>query len=156
VIHGETHPSIIIDSHVLVGTPIYYNTSLDLALLRTSVTFPQPLRLAEALYQRGVRGTILGFPYNHPLTETSGTILGLQSEHLTGESRRTYRLDAKIGPGNSGSPFIVKGGRVAGIVFAFVPGTAITYAMPSLTLRTVVRKEGDTTARVSTGSCDRQ
>jgi hypothetical protein len=73
-----------------------------------------------------------------------------------GVRRRIYELQVTVRPGNSGGPFALPGGRVAGLIFgASVTHEDLGYALASPRLIPLVeRAEGQRDA-VGTGRCVR-
>jgi S1-C subfamily serine protease len=68
-------------------------------------------------------------------------------------SRRTYELQAAVQRGNSGGPFALPGGRVAGMVFgASVTDENVSYALTSPRLIPLVERAASA-GPVGTGTC---
>jgi S1-C subfamily serine protease len=68
--------------------------------------------------------------------------------------RRIYELQVRVRPGNSGGPFALPGGRVAGLVFgASVTHEDLGYALASPRLIPLVEQVEDRGAAVGTGRC---
>jgi S1-C subfamily serine protease len=68
--------------------------------------------------------------------------------------RRVYELQVTVRPGNSGGPFVLPGGRVAGLIF----GAALThehlgYALTSPRLIPLVERAEGLSDAVATGRC---
>ncbi len=68
--------------------------------------------------------------------------------------RRLYELQTEVFPGNSGGPFVLPDGRVAGVVFAnSVLDTGVAYAIRAADLEPLVQQAVGRTDPVSTGAC---
>ena len=68
--------------------------------------------------------------------------------------RRVYEVQATIRRGNSGGPFVLASGRVAGLVFASsVADDDVGYAIVSSEFLPMLRSSETLTASVSTGAC---
>ena len=68
--------------------------------------------------------------------------------------RRVYELQVTVRPGNSGGPFALPGGRVAGLVFgASLTHGDLGYALTSPRLISLVERVEGRAAPVSTGRC---
>ena len=129
----------------------------DLAVLSVSTGTLPVLQLIDPP-ARGTATAVVGYPLDGPLTVTPSAFAGL----ITASSRDLYGgatfdrslavLNAKVQPGNSGSPVFV-GGRVIGIVVSrSTSQTDIAYALPSAVIRADLVKV-NFTASVSTGAC---
>jgi S1-C subfamily serine protease len=71
-------------------------------------------------------------------------------------TRDVYELQSIVRPGNSGGPFALVGGVVAGVVFAAsTTDPDIGYAITSTEVLPDVNKGVGRTASVSTGPCTR-
>lgn len=135
---------------------VTYDAMDDLALLRIP-TAGAPLALSTATPGARARLSVVGFPLNATRTLTpaymEGTTTAL-SRDIYGQDLRARTFDvleARVEPGNSGSP-VLAGGRVVGIVesmSASDPATA--YAIPSSVAAPLVAHAG--TRPVATGAC---
>ena len=71
-------------------------------------------------------------------------------------TREVYELQAMIRPGNSGGPFVLVNGDVAGLVFAAsTTDPEIGYALTSTEVLPDVHRAIGRTTPASTGSCVR-
>jgi S1-C subfamily serine protease len=69
-------------------------------------------------------------------------------------TRRLYEIQAEIRHGNSGGPFILANGQVAGVVFASsVVANGVGYAIASNEVSTFLRGATGAHIPVSTGTC---
>jgi S1-C subfamily serine protease len=139
---------------------VLFDPDADLAVLRVSRTPGPPLRLLGTEAERGDGGAILGFPgggdlhgeraaVRRPIEAVGRDIYG---EHAV--VRRVYELQASVEPGDSGGPFVVPSGRVAGIVFAAsTTEVGVGYALASTDALDDLRQAAPLTASVGTGDC---
>jgi S1-C subfamily serine protease len=160
VIAGESNPEVVTSAGTYPATPIYFDPSFDLALLRTSAPLGQPLPLGSAQVDRGTRAAIAGYPENGPLTITPAgvaaqiTATGRDIYNQGLVVRNVYEIDGAVKPGNSGSPLIGTDGQVIGVVFSrsTVDGN-VGYALTSPGVLARVTSAEDRTATVSTQNC---
>jgi len=155
---GET--DVVADGGMYAATPVYFDPSYDLALLRTDAPLGPPLGLSTSQAARGTEGAVLGYPENGPLSIVPAGIAGslsaigrdIYNEGLV--ERQVYQIDATVLPGNSGGPLVDQGGRVVGVVFSrSTTSPNVGYALASTGVAPLVDREiGDTTA-VGTQSC---
>ena len=69
-------------------------------------------------------------------------------------TRRIYELQAEVHPGNSGGPFVLPDGQVAGVVFASSRfDVHIAYAIVSTQVVPLVQEARTLTQPVGTGPC---
>ncbi len=139
-----THRLVVTAAHVVAGEDdtavqipnqpglhradvVAYNSHDDVAVLRVrSVSFPQPLRLADP--RPGDSVAIVGYPENGPLQATPG----------------------RVKHGDSGAPAIGGDGAVESTIFAARLGAPSGYGVPA----SLVRRALDSArGPVSTGSC---
>ena len=70
--------------------------------------------------------------------------------------RTVYELQAVVRPGNSGGPFVLTDGEVAGLVFAAsTTDPHVGYALTSREIQPLVQRAESRTRPVSTGECAR-
>jgi S1-C subfamily serine protease len=149
-------------SHGSAATTVLFDPDLDLAVLRVTTSVGPPLDLAADGVGRGDSGAVLGYPGGGPLTGSRAAVLrafeavGRDIYGAGDVPRHVLELQATVRPGNSGGPFVLSDGTVAGVVFAASTtdghvGYAISADELGPSLATAV---GDTTA-VPTGPCIR-
>ena len=106
------------------ATPLVFDPATDVAVLRAHDLAGPALALADTSAGRGTVGAVLGYPQDSPLTYSSAAVLAEYSARgrdIYGQSlvtRHVYELQASVRPGNSGGPFALPDGTVAGVVFA--------------------------------------
>jgi S1-C subfamily serine protease len=144
------------------GTVVLFDPKLDIAIVRVGEPPGPVLPIDKHDVKRGTDGAVVGYPgggslkfgpsaVRRPLEATGRDIYGRSTV-----SRRVYELQATVRPGNSGGPFVLVKGQVAGVVFAAsTTDPRIGYALASPQVVPLLhRAEGRTTA-VSTQDCAR-
>lgn len=145
------------DGATLQTTPVHYDPSNDLALLRTDTALPELPLAAEP--RRGTPGAVLGYPENGPYSLAPARF-GAVSTVISNDSygRGPIRRDlasirGAVRSGNSGGPMVDARGRVLGTVFASTTsGPQGGYAIPNEVVRAALEEVG---APVGTGPCTR-
>src|SRR4029077_6416297 len=109
---------------IVDATPVLFDPSLDIAVLRApKLDLPAP-RIASADPPRGAIAAALGYPGGGALTivpaavsgRYTATGLGMYCEARV--RREILELRAAIERGDSGGPLILENGTVGGVVFA--------------------------------------
>ena len=144
------------------ATTVVFDPSTDLAMLRVQLSPGDPLPLADEHVERGSGGAVLGFPGGGDLLGTRAAVrraldaVGRDIYSDRSVEREVYELQAEVRPGDSGGPFVLPDGTVAGVVFAASstdPG--IGYAIVSTEVIPDVQAAEALTTAVSTGPCIR-
>jgi len=160
VVAGESHTDVSVDGVLYPATPVFFDPSFDLAVLRTRAPLGAPLRLAPSEVSRGTRAAVLGYPENGPLTIGPAGVASV----ITAEGRDiynsglvvrdVYEIDADIRPGNSGGPAIAPNGEVIGVVFSrSTVDAGVGYALTSPGVLDRVQRAAGLSAPVGTGGC---
>jgi S1-C subfamily serine protease len=143
------------------GTVVLYDPEIDVAVLRTTEPGPA-LHLDASEVDRGARGAVVGYPGGGDLTGKEAAVRGtIQAvgRDIYGNgtvTREVYELQSVIRPGNSGGPFVLVDGQVAGLVFAAsTTDPEIGYALTSTEVLPDVRRAIGRTTPASTGACVR-
>ena len=145
-----------------VGSVVMFDPELDLAVLLTEASLGPSLPLSTEELDRGTVGAVLGYPRGGPLRSSSAAIrqpipaLGHDIYGRLDVERDVYELQTDVRPGNSGGPFVLPDGRVAGIVFAASsvdPG--VGYAIRTTEFLDEVDLALTRTESVGTGPCIR-
>lgn len=169
---------VVTNAHVLagVGDPqvtnpdglttravtVAFHPELDLAVLLLAEWLGPPLPLARTDVPRGAGGAVLGYPEGGPLDAEAAAVrqsieaIGRDIYGRTDVARAAYELQTVVRPGNSGGPFVLPDGRVAGVVFAAStvdPG--IGYAIRSTEILDEIAAAAGRTEPVGTGPCIR-
>jgi S1-C subfamily serine protease len=144
------------------ATAVRFDPSMDLAILRVDVPPGPPLPLIQQHVPRGTGGAVLGFPGGGDLAGERAAVrraidaLGKDIYSRQDVEREVYELQASVRPGDSGGPFVLPDGSVAGVIFAAsTTDPGIGYAIASTEVLADVRAAQGLTAPVSTGPCIR-
>ncbi|MFM7718342.1 MAG: MarP family serine protease [Actinomycetota bacterium] len=148
------------DSPTRSGTVVGFDPELDLALLYVRDA-PPPLDLAAGVVDAASVGSVLGYPNGGPL-RGDGAAVGRYIEAAVGRDiygrrgaeREVYELQTTVRPGNSGGPFVLVDGRVAGVVFAASrTDDGIGYAIASTEVLPWLAEVLGRETAVPTGAC---
>jgi S1-C subfamily serine protease len=144
------------------ATVVLFDPKLDVAVLRVGGGTPPALPVENVEVARDARGAVVGYPGGGDLAGVKAAnrrVLHAVGRDIYGNGtvlRDIYELQADVRPGNSGGPFILSNGRVAGLVFAAsTTDPDVGYAITSTEIAPDVRRGVGGTARVSTGGCVR-
>ena len=141
---------------------VLFDPQKDLAVLYVSESPGPALPLLEEELQRGAGGAALGYPgggdlvgdraaVRRPIDAVGRDIYGRQTVE-----RDVYELQTNVQPGDSGGPFVLPDGSVAGVVFAAsTTDPAVGYAIVSTDVIPDVTGVLGRTDPVSTGACIR-
>jgi S1-C subfamily serine protease len=157
VVAGEDDTTVTtLDGASLDATPVYYDPSNDLALLRVGAPLPA-LRIAPDP-RAGTAGAVLGYPENGPYAVTAARIgdtstVISEDSYGDGPIRRSIAfLRGAVRSGNSGGPLVDSHGRVMGTVFAATTsGSPGGFAVPDAIVEQALRNRS--AAPVGTGAC---
>lgn len=163
VLAGVTAPEVRTSEGGGTGaTTVFFDPELDLAVLLTPDDLGPPLTLAAEDVERGAVGAVLGYPEGGPLEGAGAAVrqpipaLGHDIYGRSDVERDVYELQTRVRPGNSGGPFVLPDGRVAGLVFAASSvDPAIGYAIRSTEILDEVQLAVASTTSVDTGPCIR-
>jgi S1-C subfamily serine protease len=141
---------------------VLFDPKLDIAVLRVETTPGSVLKLDSKEEARGTDGAFLGYPGGGNLTYGGAAIrreLVAVGRDIYGRStveRTVYELQAIVRPGNSGGPFVLDDGEVAGVVFAAsTTDKQVGYAITSAEVIPKLREAEGRTRSVSTQGCAR-
>jgi S1-C subfamily serine protease len=166
---------VLTNAHVIAGgsprvewegqsfpaVPVLFDDDLDAAVLRVDGLDAPALTLMATELERGAGGAVLGFPrgrYTELPAATRRALDATGRDIYSGDEvhRRIYELQVTVRPGNSGGPFVLPGGRVAGVIFgASVTGDELGYALTSPRLIPLVERAAGRSDAVGTGRCVR-
>jgi S1-C subfamily serine protease len=161
VIAGESsgNTQVLVGGTAYNATPVFFDPSFDLAVLRTNAPLGPVLTISSSLVPNGTPAALLGYPENGPLTvDPAGvteevTAIGKDIYNSGSVSRGVYALAATVLPGNSGGPLMGPGGQVIGVVFSrSTVYSNVGYALTSPGVLTRVQA-AEHHAPVSTGAC---
>jgi S1-C subfamily serine protease len=147
------------------ATVVLFDPATDIALLHVpgGLSGP-PLRLERGLQARGTPGATLGYPGNAggrfvPQPAAVNSSYDAQGRDIYGRnlvSREVYELRSKVRQGDSGGPFVLPNGDVAGVVFAASTTDGQTgYALTGREVQDEIAKGSSRTEAVSTQDCTR-
>ena len=118
------------------------------------------LVLHRGSLDRGSKGAVLGYPGGGPFDAGGAAIrreMSAEGRDVYGRStvtRDVYELQANVRPGNSGGPFVLSSGEVAGIVFAAsTTEQDVGYALTADQVAPDIHEGVGRTAPVSTQGC---
>jgi S1-C subfamily serine protease len=160
VIAGVKKPYVKDTNGQHSATAVWFDPSLDFAIIRVQNLAGPPLLVAENVVPHGTKGAVLGYPGGGPLTAGGAEVLDeftARGRDIYGEGvseRDVYSLAARVIPGNSGGPVISADGTVIGVVFA--QSTAydtIGYALSTPQIEAAISQAQAQNRTTSTGSC---
>lgn len=162
VIAGERSPTIEFEEESLDATAVVFDPRLDIAILRVSEMPGPVLRLADRVVPRGSGGAVVGYPGGLGLTGSKAAVrssIEATSRDIYGHGRvdrRLYELQTTVVPGNSGGPFVLTDGQVAGVVVsASTSNPKLGYAIASTEVRPLLEGALTRSSAVATGACPR-
>ena len=106
------------------GSVVFFDSRTDIAIVRADGLAGPPLQLEVRAIDRGEGGATLGFPGGGPLETHAAAVrdrysaVGLDIYGQEEVSREVYELRSPVRQGDSGGPFVLPDGSVAGVVFA--------------------------------------
>ena len=162
VVSGMESPEVQHGNDSQPATVVLFDPNLDIAVLRVLQTPGPALDLDREEEGRGAKGAVAGYPGGGNLRGEPAAVLRLL--HAVGKdiygrktvTRDVYELQSVIRPGNSGGPFGLVKGEVAGVVFAAsTTDDDVGYAIASTEVIPDVNRAVGRTAEVSTGPCTR-
>ncbi len=168
---------VLTNAHVVAGTTrqwvhgaaadldarvVAFDPGIDLALLRVPDLTAPALAFTGSEVARGTGGAVLGYPLGGPLRGSGAAVRQVFSpvgRDIYGRrlvARRLYEIQANVRHGNSGGPFVLRSGRVAGVVFASsATDDGVGYAIAATDVRPFVRGARSAQIAVGTGPCTR-
>lgn len=160
VVAGTSHQWVRSDGVRVDAAVVAFDPDLDVAVLLARGLGLAPLPLLRGEAARGDAGAILGFPGGGGLSTGEAAVRAViepvgRDIYGAGEvRRRIYEIQAIVRRGNSGGPFVLASGRVAGLVFASsVADPDVGYAIVSQEFAPMLAHPERLTASVPTGAC---
>jgi S1-C subfamily serine protease len=162
VVAGESlgNTQVLIGNTGYSATPVFFDPSFDLAVLRTTAPLGPALTIDPNLVSGGTQAAFLGYPEDGPLTILPASVteevtaIGKDIYNNGSVTRGVYSLDGNVEPGNSGGPLMGPGGQVIGVVFSrSTVYSNVGYALTSPGVLARVRTASGRHSAVSTGSC---
>lgn len=146
------------------GTVVVFDPKTDVAVVHVEGLAGPPLDLDESDKDRGVAGATLGFP-GAAQGQMSVHRAAIQAQYsasgrdIYGRSiveREVYEIRAPVRQGDSGGPFVLPNGDVAGVIFAASTTDDDTgYALTGEEVSDEVDRGAGRSQSVRTGSCTR-
>ncbi len=163
VVAGESNTSVEPESGAsAAATVVLFDPKTDLAVLYVPSLSTPVLHMDASEVARGTKGAVIGHPGGGRLEALPAAVrrsleaLGRDIYGRAVVARRIYELQAVVRPGDSGGPFVLQNGEVAGIVFAASTADPdVGYALTSASVVQKVRGAVGQTAGVDTGNCAR-
>lgn len=158
VIAGSS-PRVEWEGRTFDAVPVLFDRDLDAAVLRVDGLDAPTLTLLRNEVSRGTGGAVIGYPHGRytELRAAARRALDALGRDIYSQDhvrRRIYELQVAVKPGNSGGPFVLPGGRVAGLIFgASVTDEDLGYAITSPELIPLVGRAAARTDPVGTGRC---
>ncbi|TNC49718.1 MarP family serine protease [Mumia zhuanghuii] len=159
VVAGVAQPSVALRGETYDATVVYYDPSLDIAVLRVPGLRARALAFDPDAAQ-GQSAAVLGYPENGPFDARAARIRSeqrLRSPDIYGTTqvvREVYALRALVRSGNSGGPVISEQGRVVGVVFAAsIADSSTGYALTAGQVGGAARAGVRALRPVDTGNC---
>lgn len=146
------------------GRVVLFDPKTDVAVIHVDGLSGPPLPLETETLDRGAAGATLGYPGNaegrlepHPAAVQARYKARGRDIYGTGiVVREIYELRSPVRQGDSGGPFVLPDGSVAGVVFAASTTDGDTgYALTANEVRDDVRTGMSATNQVDTGRCAR-
>lgn len=151
-------PTVQWDGELYDAVAVAFDEDRDVAVLRVEDLDAPALTLLPEELERGDGGAVLGFPSSTYVEQPAAVRRALDAigRDIYGEGqvrRRIYELQVTVRPGNSGGPFVLPGGRLAGIVFGSAAADEdVGYAITSPSLIPIV-EDAARADDVGTGRC---
>lgn len=143
--HVKTVKVIYDEGKTTVGKVLWYDTTLDLAIVKVDVKGLVPAELGDSdKVTVGDIAIAIGNPLGTDLmtSVTQGIISGLNRDVSTENTNMSGLLqtDASINPGNSGGPLLNQEGQVIGINTVKANADNLGFAIPINTAKMIVQK----------------
>lgn len=144
------------------GTVVLFDDELDLAVIRVDGLSGPVLELDTEAQGVGTGGATLGYPGSQQGGLQAGPAAVQGNYRARGRDiygrdavvRQIYELRADIEQGDSGGPFVLPSGRVAGVVFAASTTDGdIGYALTGAEVADEISEGSNRTDGVGTGRC---
>jgi S1-C subfamily serine protease len=147
------------------GEVVFFDPKTDIAVIHVSEAMTaEPLELVIEQQERGTVGAALGYPGDAdgqfvPTKAAVQAFYEATGRDIYGQelvTREVYELRARVQQGDSGGPFVLPDGRVAGVVFAASTTDGDTgYALTGAEAEDEVDAGSSRTDPVDTGRCTR-
>lgn len=162
VVAGTDEVSVIELSTTHDATVVLFDPDKDLAVLRVEGLSQPPLELVTDELERGAPGATLGYPGGGGLEVHRAAVQAVydaRGRDIYGEdevTREVYEVRSPVRKGDSGGPFVLPSGKVAGVVFAAsTTDQQLGYALTGAEVAEDVAAGRRRTQPVSTQGCTR-
>lgn len=162
VVSGMDSPKVQFRGTTEGATTVLFDPRIDVAVLRVDTTPGPVLHLDTGEVGRGAKGAVAGYPGGGGLDGQPAAVrrlLHAVGKDIYGRStvtRDVYELQSVVRPGNSGGPFGLVNGEVAGLVFAAsTTDPNVGYAITSTEILPDIHRGVGRTKAVSTDGCTR-
>ena len=144
------------------GTVVLFDPRTDVAVIHVEGLNGPPLDLEIGEQERGTTGAKLGYPgtaggqldIRPAAVQAQYTATGKDIYGQADATRDVYELRARVRQGDSGGPFVLSNGDVAGVIFAAsTTDGQIGYALSGAEVEDEIERGRDRTTEVSTGRC---
>jgi S1-C subfamily serine protease len=146
------------------GTVVLFDPKTDVAVVHAEGLAGPPLKLDDTDKDRGTAGATLGFPgsadgemiVHRAAIQAKYSASGRDIYGKAIVEREVYEIRARVRQGDSGGPFVLPNGDVAGVIFAASTTDDDTgYALSGDEVSDEVAQGSASTEPVRTGSCTR-
>ena len=161
VVAGIVKPEIRLGGKgkTVSGEVIYFDPSVDIALIRTTELAAPALTIGEDL-RRNEMAVAAGFPLGGPLELSPARVRAIATStdpNIYGDgqvTREIYVLRTSVQQGDSGSALIDDKGQVVGVIFAAsATDSTVGYALMKSELNEALAKGAALTETADTGKC---
>ena len=159
VVAGVDNPNVLVGEDEVPATVVYYNSDLDVAVLKVSGINRPFLRFDKTGEARD-DAAVLGYPNDGPYNVQAARIRGkqrLRSPDIYGGGtviREVFSLRSLVRPGNSGGPLLSEDGDVYGVIFAAsVTDRDTGYALTAEQVAQSAAQGINSSREVATGDC---
>jgi len=149
-----------IDRERVDARVVLFDPSLDVALLFAPDLRAVPLEFTTSDPDRGTVGAALGYPGGGQLTIVPAAVTGAYDaigRDIYGQARvdrEILELRAQIDRGDSGGPFVLRDGKIGGLIFAEArTDPDVGYALSPTAVRDRIAPAIGRTRAVATGAC---
>lgn len=160
VVAGIKKPFVQDTAGTHSATPVWFDPSLDFAVLRVPNLSGQPLLLSNKPIAHGTPAVVLGYPGGGGFTAKAAAVLDqftASGRNIYGKgytSRDVYEIQADIIPGNSGGPLVATDGTVIGVIFAESTSYQhVGYALTTAQVNSEIKQAAAQNQTVNTGKC---
>ncbi|MDO4897779.1 MAG: MarP family serine protease [Rothia sp. (in: high G+C Gram-positive bacteria)] len=161
VLAGVDTPTVMArDGQAVIGTVVYFDPELDIAVVHAPGLDLAPLSLTTDEVEPGTNVAFMGYPGGGPFSSKPATVQGLgltqtidSHTGVTTPSRLVYQLAADVQQGNSGGPVLTEDGKVMAMIFAKSTQGQSGYAVPASKIEQALAQVNSSSQAVATGAC---